>query len=66
MKRKQILAAFTEDLLAKVEGLTKGLRHLGNRDHQPKDGSTDNGLAPPPSITKEMTYKLAYSLTLWR
>jgi hypothetical protein len=48
MKRKQILAASIEDLLARVDGgFTEGLGDLGNRDHQLKDGSTHSRLAPP-------------------
>jgi hypothetical protein len=36
-----------------------------SKDHQPRVGTTHNGLDPPPSITKKMPYKLAYRPILW-
>ena len=43
---------------------------LSNRtqDHQRRDGTTHNGLGPPPhcSLTKKMNYRLVYSLVFWK
>jgi hypothetical protein len=36
------------------------------QDHQPRDGTTYNSLARPPSITKKILYKLSSSQILWR
>jgi len=37
------------------------------QDHQPRDGTTThNGPGPPPLETKKMSYRLLYSLILWR
>jgi hypothetical protein len=33
--------------------------------HLPRDGPTHNGLGPPPSISKKMPYRPAYSFILW-
>ena len=37
------------------------------QDHQPRDGTTHNGLSSTTSITnKEIPYRFAYNLILWR
>jgi hypothetical protein len=40
------------------------LLSYSTEDHQPRDGTTHNGLTPPPikRLNKEMFYRIAYSL----